>query len=182
MKKISAKQIKSLKGFPDYIVDLKGKHNAFDYGIVVSALYEYKNLKIFYDDSELKNAKDIATNDCAREIIKRRKGEVEGKIDILDYSIRREAQVYCDYFSRIRKGIAGLGDNAESVLYALISRKDYGNQVSPLSEYTLEAFADCADVANEILEYMKKTENHSDVFIAVVGKSMNFDCNSEMGN
>jgi hypothetical protein len=182
MKKIKSKKIQALKGFPQYIKELKGVHNTFDYGFVLSALYEYKNLKIFLDNSETRNAKYIASQECAKEIIKRRQGEVADKIDILDYSITKEAEIICNYFSRIRKGISTLEETSPQKLYAIISRHDYGKE-NIFSEYTLEAFADSSDIANEISEYMKTTEKHSGVMIVEVGTNLKpSKQNFEMGN
>jgi len=182
MKKLSNDEIKKLDGFPQLISELKGIHNRFDYGIVVNALYEFKNLQVFLDDSEIRHANEIATRDCAKEIIKRRNGEVSGKIDIIDYARVREGQLISDYYSRIRNGISTLGESTDKILYAIISRHDYGKDTI-LSEYTLEAFTDSADVATEISEYIMSMGKHNDVLISVVGRSRNFNNqSSEMGN
>lgn len=182
MKKISTDEIKKLDGFPQLISELKGIHNRFDYGIVVNALYEFKNLQVFLDNTELRNAKDIAIKDTATEIIKRRHGETENYIDINQDAIVREGQLYNKYFDRIRNGISTLCESTDEILYAIISRDDYGKDTI-LSEYTLEAFTDSADVATEISEYIMSMGKHNDVLISVVGRSRNFNNqSSEMGN
>ena len=190
MKKIGLQEIKKLKGFPSCISELDGIHNRFDYGIVVNAVLEFKNLQIFLDNTELRNAKDIAIKDTATEIIKRRHGETEGYIDINQYAIVREGQLYNKYFDRIRNGISTLGECVDDILYAIISQDDY-NKVSILgkyygkvgSKYTLEAFSDSADVATQIAEYLMATEKHNNIIISVVERDRNFiNQNSEMGN
>ena len=75
-----------------------------------------------------------------------------------------------------------MGECVDDILYAIISRDDYGKDTI-LSEYTLEAFTDSADVATEISEYIMSMGKHNDVLISVVGRSKDFkNQNSEMGN